>query len=74
MAEFWAGCGAELIAFLVESAWLTLKIPDIDVKYELGQLMAEKYLLIRSYTCPWVQRAVIMMRAKDIKYGRVNGL
>jgi len=30
--------------------------------------MAEKYHLISSYTCPWVQRAVIMMRAKGIKF------
>lgn len=30
--------------------------------------MAEKYHLISSYTCPWVQRAVIMMRAKGIEF------
>ena len=30
--------------------------------------MAEKYHLISSYTCPWVQRAVIMMRAKGIGF------
>lgn len=30
--------------------------------------MAETYHLISSYTCPWVQRAVIMMRAKDIEF------
>ncbi len=30
--------------------------------------MAEKYHLISSCTCPWVQRAVIMMRAKGIGF------
>ncbi len=30
--------------------------------------MAEKYHLISSYTCPWVQRSVITMRAKGIDF------
>ncbi|MGI9384097.1 MAG: glutathione S-transferase family protein [Methyloligellaceae bacterium] len=30
--------------------------------------MANKYHLISSVTCPWVQRAVIMMRAKGIDF------
>ncbi|MHA1164479.1 MAG: glutathione S-transferase family protein [Alphaproteobacteria bacterium] len=30
--------------------------------------MASKYHLISSVTCPWVQRAVIMMRAKGIDF------
>ena len=30
--------------------------------------MAVKYHLISSYTCPWVQRAVILLRAKDIDF------
>ena len=30
--------------------------------------MAQTYHLIGSYTCPWVQRAVIAMRAKDVEF------
>lgn len=30
--------------------------------------MAATYHLISSYTCPWVQRAVITMRAKGVKF------
>lgn len=30
--------------------------------------MAEKYHLISSYTCPWVQRSVITMRAKGVEF------
>lgn len=30
--------------------------------------MATTYHLIGSYTCPWVQRAVIAMRAKDVEF------
>ncbi len=34
----------------------------------LGGPMAEKYHLISSYTCPWVQRSVITMRAKGVEF------
>ena len=30
--------------------------------------MAKKYHLISAYTCPWVQRAVILMRAKNVEF------
>ena len=33
-----------------------------------GEIMASKFMLCSFKTCPWVQRAAIMLRAKDVAY------
>src|SRR4051794_39247780 len=62
------GARAKPILDRIERRWSNAAACDSIAVFQREVHMASKFLLCSFKTCPWVQRAAIVLRAKNIEY------